>query len=305
MTLRPRLDDLLELRHQARTIGLSAHHLVNSRLSGLYASVFRGNGMDFEEVREYREGDDIRLMDWRVTARTGTPHMKVFREERERSVMLAIDAGPNMQFGTRGTFKSVQAARVASLVGWSANRHQDRVGALIYGDGPVQHFRVSRHQQGIWRVLRALTEQGRAKSTDHNALLEAMTRMRRVSPPGALIFFIGDMNRDLTEFELGLAALRDKHEVVLVAVDDPADWEIPEMGRVTFTGADGRRMAVDTTSVEGRRRYREAWQARRKSLEDYARRVAIDLIAVRTNEDVHRAVARGLRFRALRQTRRR
>ncbi|MEW8237423.1 MAG: DUF58 domain-containing protein, partial [Candidatus Thiodiazotropha taylori] len=121
MSLHPHIDDLLELRHQAHTLGLASHHLVNTSFSGLYASVFRGTGLDFEEVREYREGDDIRNMEWNVTARTNVPHMKIFREERERSVVLCIDRGPHMSFGTRGTFKSVQAAKAAALLGWAAS----------------------------------------------------------------------------------------------------------------------------------------------------------------------------------------
>jgi uncharacterized protein (DUF58 family) len=305
MALRPKLDDLLELRHQAHTIGLAAHHLVNSRLVGLYASVFRGNGMDFEEVREYREGDDIRLMDWRVTARTGTPHLKVFREERERAVMLAIDIGATMQFGTRGTFKNIQAARVASLLSWSANLHQDRVGALIYGAHQTKHFRVSRQRQGVWRILRALAEQGEEPVAEHDALVDTFQRMRRVSPPGALVFFVGDFNREPGELEAGLASLRERHEVVIVPVDDPADWEIPDMGRVSFAGPEGRWIAVDTGSEDGRRRYREAWHRRRAGLGDLTRRLFIDVLPVRTDEDVHRAMARGLHLRAVRQMRRR
>jgi uncharacterized protein (DUF58 family) len=134
MILYPRLDDLLELRHQARTLGVAAHHLVNSTFSGLYSSVFRGTGLDFEEVREYREGDDIRNMDWLVTARTGRPHLKVFREERQRSVILCVDTGPHMSFGTRGTFKSIQAARTAALIGWAASKQHDRVGGVLFGN---------------------------------------------------------------------------------------------------------------------------------------------------------------------------
>jgi hypothetical protein len=134
VSLYPRLDDLLELRHQAHTLGVPSHHLVNSTFAGLYASVFRGAGVNFEEVREYREGDDIRYMDWKVTARTNEPHLKVFREERERSVVLCVDRGPHMVFGTRGTFKSVQAARAAALIGWAASRLNDRVGGMAFGD---------------------------------------------------------------------------------------------------------------------------------------------------------------------------
>jgi len=117
MILYPRLDDLLELRHQARALGVAAHHLVNSTFSGLYSSVFRGTGLDFEEVRDYREGDDIRNMDWRVTARAGEPHVKLYTEERERPVVVMLDLNPGMFFGTRGAFKSVIAARAAAAAG--------------------------------------------------------------------------------------------------------------------------------------------------------------------------------------------
>ena len=154
-----RLDDLLELRHQAHTLGLSSHHLVNSSFSGLYASVFRGQGLNFEEVREYREGDDIRNMDWKVTARTGDPHLKVFREERERSVMLCVDMGAHMAFGTRNTFKSVQAARAAALIGWAANGLHDRVGGILFrGDNEdTDYFRPTKDRRALWRLLKALT----------------------------------------------------------------------------------------------------------------------------------------------------
>jgi uncharacterized protein (DUF58 family) len=135
MSLHPQLDDLLELRHQARALGVAAHHLVNSTFTGLYSSVFRGTGLDFDEVREYQQGDDIRNMDWLVTARTNVPHLKIFREERQRSVILCIDTGPHMSFGTRGTFKSIQAARTAALIGWAASKQHDRVGGVLPVDG--------------------------------------------------------------------------------------------------------------------------------------------------------------------------
>ena len=150
MILYPRLDDLLELRHQAHTLGVAAHHLVNSTFTGLYASVFRGTGLDFDEVREYREGDDIRNMDWLVTARTNVPHLKVFREERQRSVILCVDTGPHMSFGTHGTFKSIQAARAAALIGWAASKQHDRVGGVLFGKpgASMQYFRATPGRRG-------------------------------------------------------------------------------------------------------------------------------------------------------------
>ena len=225
MSLHPQLDDLLELRHQARTLGVAAHHLVNSTFTGLYASVFRGTGLDFDEVREYREGDDIRNMDWLVTARTNTPHLKVFREERQRSVILCIDTGPHMSFGTRGTFKSIQAARAAALIGWAASKQHDRVGGVLFGNPAtgIRYFRATPGRRGLWRLLRALTEPIERGDTDESQLMAALQHLDSGSGTGSLIFVIASINHVTTGFERILGSLKQRHDVVLLPVDDPAD----------------------------------------------------------------------------------
>ena len=255
MKLEPRLDDLLELRHQAHTLGLASHHLVNSSFSGLYASVFRGQGLNFEEVREYREGDDIRNMDWKVTARTGEAHLKVFREERERSVILCVDKGPHMNFGTRTTFKSVQAARAAALLGWAANSLHDRVGGLLFGgDGRNNsYFRPTKDRRALWRLLKAMTTDAVEHGTSTPDLLADILRQSaRGIGTGGLVFVIADFNREHRGLMAGLAQLRQRHAVVLVPVDDPADREMPDMGEVMFRGPDDELLSVNTADPEGR-----------------------------------------------------
>ncbi|MGD8207263.1 MAG: DUF58 domain-containing protein, partial [Thiohalocapsa sp.] len=268
MSLYPRLDDLLELRHQAHTLGVSSHHLVNSAFAGLYASVFRGAGVNFEEVREYREGDDIRYMDWKVTARINEPHLKVFREERERSVVLCVDRGPHMVFGTRGTFKTVQAARAAALIGWAASRLNDRVGGMAFGDpeAGLQHFRPARGRRALWQLLRTLTQPTSEKEASIDCLAGALQRATRGLPTGSLIFVIADLNRDVQDLERVLGNLVQRNTVVLLPVDDPADWEIPTMGPMTFTGSDGALIEIDTDDIAARRAYQAAWQRRREIL---------------------------------------
>ena len=300
MGLRPQLNDLLELRHGANTIGLASRHRVNSLLAGLYLSVFRGQGMDFEEVREYREGDEIRNMDWRVTARTGIPHLKVFREERERAVVMAVDVGSHMQFGTRGTFKNIQAARAAALLGWAASASQDRVGGLVFGDAQrgLRFLRPSRGRHGLWRMLRLLTEEADAHATAPNALQEALEKLMTSAPTGALVFVIADLNRDVAALEIPLGRLSQRHEVVLLPVDDPADSYLPAMGRVQFRSADGDALTIDTDSRSGRDAYRARWISRRDALGHMARKLGIPVIPLPTNEDVHQSLVRGLRLRA-------
>jgi uncharacterized protein (DUF58 family) len=299
MALCPHLDDLLELRHQAQTLGLASRHPVNSALSGLYLSVFRGQGMDFEEVREYREGDEIRYMDWRVTARTGIGYLKVFREERQRSVILSVDNGASMHFGTRGTFKSVQAARAAALLGWAASSNHDRVGGILFGQAQgLQYFRPGRERRLLWRFLRELTQPCETLHPQpQQALPDALDKLWHGAPTGALIFVIADLNRDSSGLEQRLGRLRQRHEVVILPIDDPADHEIPDMGRVIFTAADGQRLELDSSSSEGRQAYRAHWETRRAHLSLMCKRLGIDLLPLRTDEDVHTSLSNGLRRR--------
>jgi uncharacterized protein (DUF58 family) len=300
LSLYPRLDDLLELRHQAHTLGLPSRHLVNSSFAGLYASVFRGAGVNFEEVREYAEGDDIRYMDWKVTARINEPHLKVFREERERSVMLCVDRGPHMSFGTRGTFKSVQAARAAALIGWAASRLNDRVGGLVFGDpiAGLQHFRPARGRRALWQLLRALTVPGAEKEASIDCLGMALRRATSGIPTGSLVFIIADLNRDPLELEPILGTLIQRNGVALIPVDDPADWEIPAMGVTTFTGTDGTLIEIDTDDPQARLEYLETWKERRTILRAMSYRLGVPLLPVRTDEEIHLTLIHHLEQRA-------
>jgi len=296
----PRLDELLELRHQAHTLGLASHHLVNTTFSGLYASVFRGQGLNFEEVREYREGDDIRNMDWKVTARTNEPHMKVYREERERSVVLCVDHGPHMYFGTRGTFKSIQAARAAALLGWAANSVNDRVGGMLFGDADsgLIHFQPTKDRRAVWRLLKEMANPVRHAQRGIDCIDLVLKRAERGSGTGSLIFVIGDFNRELQGLDRTLGQVCQKHSVVLVPVDDPADREIPSVGRALFRDIEGRIVEIDTDDADGRRAFTERWEMRRATLVRLANRLGIAVIPVQTSTDVHRSLVAGLAMRS-------
>jgi uncharacterized protein (DUF58 family) len=298
--MHPRLDELLELRHQAHTLGLASHHLVNTTFSGLYASVFRGQGLNFEEVREYREGDDIRNMDWKVTARTNEPHLKVYREERERNVVLCVDHGPHMFFGTRGTFKSVQAARAAALIGWAANSVNDRVGGMLFGDADsgLVHFQPTKDRRAVWRLLREMANPVRRAQHGVDCIDLVLKRADRGAGTGSLIFVIGDFNRDLHGLDKTLGQVCQKHSVVLVPVDDPADREIPRLGRALFRDTEGRMVEIDTDDPEGQRAFTERWEARRANLMMLANRLGVAVIPVQTSVDVHHALMSGLALRA-------
>ncbi len=300
--LRPQMNDLLELRHQAQTLGLASQHPVNSVLTGLYQSVFRGQGMDFDEVREYHEGDEIRNMDWRVTARTGTLHLKVYREERQRTVMLCVDIGAHMMFGTRGGFKNIQAARVAALVGWAASVTQDRVGALLYGDPKgLRYFYPGSSRRALWQMLKALTEVENTESLKDKGLLEMMQKLVHGTPTGALIVMVGDFNTNLSRIEIALGKLVQKHEVVLLPIDDPIDHTLPAMGQVTFTLFNGEKLEINTDNNQAREKYHHLWKENRETLQYICNRLGVDIIPLQTDDNVHTALATGLRKRLYRQ----
>lgn len=301
MALSPKLDDLLELRHQAHAFGMATNHLVNSSFSGLYSSVFRGSGLDFEEVREYREGDDIRNMEWKVTARTNSPHLKVFREERDRTVVLCVDQSPHMSFGTRGTFKSIQAAHAAALIGWAANAVHDRVGGLTFGDAAAgtRHFRPTKDRRALWRLLKTLSEPvSGPDSVANDALLTALQQAERGAATGSVIFVIADFNRETQSLETTLGRLRQRHTLALLPIDDPADRALPDMGRVVFAAADGGTVEVDTGDPVGRAAYAEDWERHRSALLAMANRLGILSIPLSTAEDVHKTLIKGLQFSA-------
>ncbi len=294
--IRPRLDDLIELRHQAVALGVASRHLVNTSFSGLYASVFRGMGLEYEEAREYRPGDDIRQMDWKVTARSRRPHVKVYREEREREVVLCVDTGPHMQFGTRGTFKSVQAARAAALLGWAANRNHDRVGGLVLGTGGregVAYYRPTRGRRSLWRLLHGLSAEPDAEGGRY-PLDQALKMLDRAVATGSVIFVIADFNFDPQPLEIPLGRLRQRHSVVLIPVDDPRERELPPMGRVVFRGPRGEKIEVDTDDAEARAAYAERWRRTRQALLNMAGSLGLAVIPIDTGEDVHRSLQRGM-----------
>jgi uncharacterized protein (DUF58 family) len=242
-------------------------------------------------------------MDWLVTARTNIPHLKVFREERQRSVILCIDTGPHMNFGTRGTFKSIQAARTAALIGWAASKQHDRVGGVLFGNPAtgIRYFRATPGRRGLWRLLRALTEPVEQGETDESQLMAALRHLDSGAATGSLIFVIAPINQITKGLERILGSLKQRHDLVLMPVDDPADWELPDMGTVIFANAAGELLEVNTSNAGGREAFREDWRQRREELRQLSYRMHIGLIPISTNEDVHSSLISGLRHFASRK----
>lgn len=296
--LLPQFDELLALRHQAGDLGTLTTRRVQTPLSGLYASVFRGQGMDFDEVREYQAGDEIRNIDWRVTARMNKPYLKVYREERERNVILCIDSNSYMQFGTRNTFKAVHAAKVAALLGWSAQTHADRVGGVVFGQEKLYFFPPSRSYKTFSQLLRHLTQPVAEHLAQPSDLTQAIHVINRKVSSGALIFLILDVNQHtLQSLKQVFSQLHQRHEWVLIGIDDPVDHTLPMVGLIQLIAADGSELLVNTDDSKIRLHYQQLWLQHRENVQLLAKQWASDFFSISTQDDVYQSLVSNLQQR--------
>lgn len=201
---------------------------------GNHLSKWRGRGMDFAETRHYQAGDEIRHMEWKVTARTGRPHIKVFEEEKERPVFIIVDFNPSMYFGTRKSFKSVVAAKLAALIAWTTNRSGDRLGSLLFSADDFKVFMPKAGKHGVLPILEKLAKftQQYAIQTEENAfpLSAILQRLRHITRPGSIIVLISDFYAFDRECERHLSLLREHHDILAYQIRDPLELAPPKPG---------------------------------------------------------------------------
>jgi len=236
------LEELVALRHSGRHTSLLPRQPVNSLLAGRRASKLRGRGLDFEELRAYVAGDDVRQIDWRVTARTGRPYVRSYKEERDRPVVLVVDQRQGMFFGSALAMKSVVAARFAALAAWRVAQVGDRVGALIIGEEQQWTVKPARSEANVLRLLELLVESGRAlpgaKSRAQDSFERALVELTRLAAHDALVVLVSDL-RGLSEAAVATLATVRRHNDLLVAwVVDPLESSLPDVGLASVTDGD-------------------------------------------------------------------
>ena len=295
--LYPDFNELISYKQRKLDKMQLTHRKVSSTAPGNHHSPFRGQGLDFDAVREYVFGDDIRNIDWRVTARTGSPHLKLFKEEKERQTIICVDMNSAMRFGTRNTFKSIQAARCASLLGWRALAHHDRVSACFFGDVPggLHFFASKRTRQSLCMMLRTLAEP--PKEIHRVSLEAALQHVSRVAHPGSLIYLISDF-LDLSpsfEKESGLSRLNKSCDVVLISINDAADQALVPAGIIGFCGQSNEKVYINTDHIKGLESYKAQWNVNREMLHSLTERFKIPLIALSTESEIHRDLLLGLK----------
>lgn len=281
---------LIRLAGPARAIALDVLR-VNSLQTGAYVSHFRGRGMEFDESRPYQPGDDPRSIDWRVTARSTTAYTKLFREERERPVLVVVDLRANMHFATRGCFKSVNASRAAGLLSWAAHHRGDRLGGLIFGDTKHRELKPRLGRQAALRFLHELVShpdwdnRARAEGADGEAAFtQAMASLRHVARPGSLVVILSDFTDLSRAAQSYLSSVARHNEVLAVFLSDPLERELPPPGRYRLVSRD-HEIAIDTGSRTARHDYAHAFAERAAALETFCQRYGVHLMPMSTEDD--------------------
>ena len=290
-----------EVLRQVRQIDLRTRRLVNSVFAGEYRSIFKGQGMEFAEVREYQPGDEVRSIDWNVTARMRRPFVKRYIEERELTVMLAVDLSGSTRFGTVNRFKAEIATELAAALTLSAVRNNDRVGVLLYTDRVEHVVPPSKGRRHALRIIRdVLVHDPVGTGTDLGSALEFL---RRMLTHRAIVFVITDDVSPAAERELKL--LTHRHDVVVAVLEDPSEVTLPDVGLARFVDPEsGTTVDIDTADRRVQRQFVAAVEGLRAQRRQLLRRLAVDEVTIATESGYLEPLLRFFRGRSSRVQRR-
>ena len=283
-----------ELAKKIRLIQIHTSKAVNDVLAGEYHSVFKGRGMEFDEIREYAPGDDIRTIDWNVTARTGHPYVKRFVEERELTVLFVVDLSASGSFGAKEKLKNEVAAELCALLAFSAIKNNDKVGLIVFTDQVELYIPPKKGVSHVLRVIRDLLNvQPRRSRTD---ITQALDFLGRVTHRRTVVFLISDFQASGYEKRLRIAARR--HDLIAVSLTDPREAALPAAGLIELEDAEtGESVVIDSSNAAIRRRYEALTRARSENLAASLRSMGIDQIPVVTGEDYVRDLVKFFRVR--------
>jgi uncharacterized protein (DUF58 family) len=284
------LPHLISLEQRGRKVSLLPRQPVHSLLSGRYASRMRGRGLNFEEIRDYRTGDDVRSIDWKVTARLQSPHVRVFNEERDRQGLLVVDQRLSMFFGSRRAMKSVIAAETAAVIAWRILNVGDRVGGIVFNDRDVDEVRPQRSRRIVLQFLGSIVARNRALGigrgiTREPAMLNrALDRVRRLAAHDATVVILSDFDGADEATRQTVAAIAAHNTVIAMLVHDPLQSELPEAGHMTVT--DGElQIALDVAHGDTRRSILEMSQARLRNVFAWTHELKVPVLPLSTAEE--------------------
>jgi uncharacterized protein (DUF58 family) len=287
------------MRHRARGFSFLPRQPIHSLLAGRHASRLRGRGLNFEEIRRYQAGDDIRQIDWKVTARTRKTHSRVYTEERERTTILLVDQRITMFFGSVSRMKSVTAAEAAALAAWRVLDQQDRIGALVFNDSRIVEVRPHRSQSAVMRILQAIVEQNRALSvdggieSDPGKFNEVLRRCDRIAKHDCLVYIISDGAGHDEESGRLLTRIAYHNDVLFSFVHDPLEDSLPAGGRLNFVqGAE--QLEADTGQARLRERFHDEFEEARTGGRKFLVQRSAPVLPLNTSDGVAEQVRRRL-----------
>ena len=285
------LEELVALQYRARGFSFLPRQPIHSLLSGRHASRIRGRGLDFEELRVYLPGDDPRTIDWKVTARTRKPHVRVFTEERDRPAVLFVDQRIAMFYGTQVNMKSVTAAQIAAAGAWRVTDQGDRVGAVVFNDSEVEEIRPHRSKQTVLRILHTLVEKNRARRADTGTrsnpgmLNAALDGVAQTVTHDYLVVLISDFDGADEDTTRIVTRLAQHNDVLAVPVYDPSRTEVPEKGRMVVSNGEIQ-VEIDFGKGSTRRRLMDMADDRLASVMAWQPDLAVPVLPLSTGEDV-------------------
>jgi uncharacterized protein (DUF58 family) len=291
-------EQIEEMMARVRKLELKARRLVRESFSGEYLSSFRGQGLDFDDFREYQHGDEVRFIDWNVTARMNEPYVRKFREERELSVIMAVDVSGSADFGSKHLSKRELSAEIAAVLGFSALQNGDKVGLLVFAGEPVMFVPPGKGSRHLLRMIREVLmakpeKQGTSIEGACDFLIKSLKRK-------ALVFLISDFHTDVLDKPLG--KLARKHETVALRVSDPLEEELPKAGRVVMIDPEtGRETLVNTNNSNLRTAYKKLMNRQAEGVASVFKKHGIDAATLSTDRDTLPALHGLLKLRGRRR----
>jgi len=271
-----------QILKKVKQIEIQTRGLVNDLFGGEYHSVFKGRGMTFSEVREYQPGDDIRLIDWNVTARTSSPFIKVFEEERELTVYLIVDISKSGEFGSRDQLKHEFGAEIASVLGFSAIKNNDKVGLILFSNDIEKYVVPKKGKSHVLRVIRELLYTSPSKNG--TSIKVALDYLLKVAKRKSVIFLISDFLDE--EYWSSLKVVNRKHDLIGIRLYDPAEMTFPDLGVVKVRDPEtGESFWIDTSSNKDMEKLKKQIESKYDQLNKNAKKIGFDLISISTNED--------------------
>lgn len=285
-----------ELIKKVHRIQIRTNRIVNEILSGEYHSAFKGKGMEFDEVREYQIGDDIRNIDWNVTARTGVPYVKRFCEERELTIYFLIDISQSQGFGTTDKTKGELAVEIAAVLAFAAIKNNDKVGLILFSDRIEKFIPPRKGRHAVMRIIREMiSSKAEGTGTDIAQVLEYLRRVQRRK---AIVFLVSDFIN--ANYEKSIKQAQAKYDLIAVTSKDPGEFEFPDVGLIELEDAEtGERILVDSKSKHLRKLFSQRTNKIKEQRESLFKRIKVDELSVSTNEDYLKNIHKLFRKRSL------